>query len=180
MRVARPVAALIVGTAGMVGLAFLSLAQPANHPQIEMARSAVSQLEAGATPASVVPPRDIDIATSTDPFVIVTNSKHDVVASSASLSGKSVLPPPGVFDSVVRNGEDRVTWQPAPGVRSWIVVDSYQGGFVIAGRSPSDREQTAYQLVLWCSIAAIAVGVVAGLGLLLLRLDRGGMNAKPR
>ena len=178
MRLAPSLAALIVGAAGMAGLAFLALAQPANHPQIEMARSAASELDGGATPTSVIPSRHIDIAMSDEAFVIVTDSKHVVVASSASLSGKLVLPPTGVFDSVTRNGEDQVTWQPAPGVRSWIVVDSYQQGFVIAGRSPSGREQTAYLLVLWCSIAAIGLGGAAGIGMFLTWLDRGSMSAK--
>ena len=39
---------------------------------------------------------------------------------------------------LARRGEDRLTWQPEPGVRSATVVVHYQGaqaGFVMAGRS---------------------------------------------
>lgn len=163
-------AAILFGAAGVAGLAFLSFGQPANHPQIEIARSAVSQLEGGATPASVIPAHGVDIGTSTDPYVIVTDADHNVTASSASLSGKLVLPPPGVFESVAQNGEDKLTWQPAPNVRSWIVVDSYKGGFVIAGRSPSSTEQSEYLVVLWGSAAAIALAGAAGIGLGVTRL----------
>jgi hypothetical protein len=157
--------ALVGGLAavGLAGLAVQAFAQPANHPQVEIARAAVSRLDGGASPADVLPGRTVDIATSTDPYLIVTDSRHSVLASSASLNGRVALPPSGVFESVLSNGEDRVTWQPAAGVRSWIVVDSYRGGFVVAGRSPSSAEQSAYVLLLWGSIAAIGLAGVAGL-----------------
>jgi hypothetical protein len=167
-RLAGALVAIGLGAAGLAGLAVQAIGQPANHPQIEMARQVVSRLDAGATPADVIPASTVDIATSTDPYVIVTDSQQKVLASSASLAGQSVLPPPGVFHSVTANGEDRVTWQPATGVRSWIVVDAYRGGFVIAGRSPSDGEQSAYVLLLWGSFAALGLAAVTA-GALLLR-----------
>jgi hypothetical protein len=154
--------------AGFAGLALQAFGEPANHPQIEIVHTAVSRLDGGASPADVLPARSVDIATSTDPYVIVTRADQTVLASSGSLSGQVVLPPPGVFESVRRNGEDRVTWQPAAGVRSWIVVDSYRGGFVIAGRSPSGAEQSAYVLLLWASVAAIVLAGAAGLALLVV------------
>jgi len=51
------------------------------------------------------------------------------------LSGSTPVPPLGVFDSVRSRGEDRITWQPAPGVRSAAVITHYQQGFVLVGRS---------------------------------------------
>ena len=156
-----------LGAAGLAGLAVQVIGQPANHPQLEAAQSAVSQLDHGARPGDVVPATSIDIARSTEVFLIVTDSQRQVLASSASLSGQTVLPPPGVFDYVQSNGEDRVTWQPAPGVRSWIVVDRFAEGFVIAGRSPGDGEQSAYVLLLWGSFAALGVAAVGGVALLL-------------
>ena len=174
MKFAPAAAVVLLAAAGLAGLAFLSFGQPANHPQIEMARSAVSELQAGAKPAAVIPAQGVDIATSTDPFVIVTDSQHQVLASSASLSGSVVLPPSGVFDTALTNGQDVVTWQPAPDVRAWIVVDSYRGGFVIAGRSPAGAEQSGYVLLLWGSFAAIALAAVAGLALVLGRRLGGG------
>ena len=161
-----------LAAAGLAGLAVQALGQPANHPQIDMARQVVSRLDAGASPADVIPAARIDIATSTDPYVIVTDSQQKVLASSASLAGQSVLPPSGVFDSVKANGEDRVTWQPATGVRSWIVVDSFRGGFVIAGRSPSDSEQSAYLLLLWGSFAALGLAGLGAVSLVVMRLSR--------
>ncbi len=157
--------AALIGAAGLAGLALQAIGQPANHPQIELARAAASKLNAGATPADVVPKGHVDIATSTDSYLIVTDTQATVLASSASLSGQTVLPPAGVFDQVRTNGEDRVTWQPSAGVRSWIVVDAYRGGYVIAGRSPSPGEQSAYVALLWGSFAALALAGVAALAL---------------
>jgi hypothetical protein len=134
-------AVIVLGAAGLVGLAAQAIGQPANHTHV-------------------------DIATSTDPFVIITDTRGTVLASSASLAGETVLPPPGVFDSVRINGEDRITWQPSAGVRAWIVVDSYRGGYVVAGRSPRSAEQSAYIALLWGSIASLALAGVAGLALL--------------
>jgi hypothetical protein len=46
-------------------------------------------------------------------------------------------------------GENRVTWQPEPGVRIAAVVASYSGtqsGFVMAGRSLRETERRVDQL----------------------------------
>ena len=165
-------AVVLFAAAGITGLIVQAVGQPANHPQAELARSVVSQLDGGASPSAVLPARSVDIATSTDLYVIVTDSQREVLASSASLNGTVVLPPPGVFDVVRSSGEDRVTWSPAAGVRSWIVVVAFHGGFVIAGRSPSDGEQSTLLLLLWGSFAALGLAGAAGVALIAARLGR--------
>ena len=158
-----------LGVIGGAGLAQQAIRQPANHPQAEIARSAVSRLNAGERPEAVVPSASVDIAQSTDPYVIVVDGQQGVLASSASLGGHVVLPPPGVFDYVRSHGEDQVTWQPAAGVRSWIVVDSFSGGFVIAGRSPADGEAAGYLLMFWGSLGALGLAAVSAVGFFLVR-----------
>ena len=158
-----------LGVVGLIGLGVDAIGQPANHPQLETAQSAASRLDQGAAPSTVVPATRVDIARSTEIFVIVTDSQRQVLASSASLSGETVLPPAGVFDYVRSNGEDRVTWQPAAGVRAWIVVERFSKGFVIAGRAPGDGEQSAYQALLWGSFAALGLAVLGSVGILVYR-----------
>jgi len=162
-------AVAILGLAGTAGVALQAIAQPANHPQAEMARSAVAKLNSGASPAAVLPSGQVDIAQSTDPYLIVLDGRRSVLASSASLDGQVVLPPAGVFDYVTAHGEDRVTWTPADGVRSWIVVDSYRDGYVVAGRSPADGEAAGYLFLFWAGLAALGVAVVGAIGLLFFR-----------
>ncbi|HEY6874837.1 MAG TPA: hypothetical protein VI384_00600 [Candidatus Dormibacteraeota bacterium] len=158
-----------LGLLGVAGVAVQAIAQPANHPQAEMAQSAVANLNSGAQPQAVIPDRSVDIAQSNDPYLIVLDGQRSVLASSASLDGQVVLPPAGVFDYVTAHGEDRVTWTPANGVRSWIVVDSFRGGYVVAGRSPADGEAAAYLFLFWAGLAAIGLAGLAGVALVITR-----------
>ena len=160
---------VVLAAAGLAGLWLQAIQQPANHPQAEMAATAVSRLDSGESPTTVVPGNRIDLAQSSDPYLIVVDPQRAVLASSASLGGHVVLPPQGVFDNVRSHGEERLTWAPADGVRSWIVVDSYQGGFVVAGRTATPGEQSAYLLIFWGALAALGLAAVSGLGLLLTR-----------
>ncbi|HET7467191.1 MAG TPA: hypothetical protein VFL29_11015 [Candidatus Dormibacteraeota bacterium] len=157
--------------AGVAGVAQQVIRQPANHPQAEMAQSAASRLNAGETPQAVIPARSVDIGQSTAPFVIVLDSSRSVLASSATLDGQVALPPPGVFDYVTSHGEDRVTWQPTANVRSWIVVDAFHGGYVVAGRSPAQGEADGYLVIFWGSLAALGLAVVAVAGAIAVKVQ---------
>ena len=142
----------------------------ANHPQVEMAREAAGKLNAGANPQSVVSGAPVDIGTSSDTYLIVVDSNRTLLASSAQLDGTAVIPPAGVFAYVRDHGEDTISWQPAAGVRSAIVVDSYHGGYVVAGRSLSGTEQAESALGLWAILGwAAAVVLAAGLSLVVQR-----------
>jgi hypothetical protein len=82
------------------------------------------------------------------------------VATSATLHGESLAPPSGVFDNAHANGMNTLTWQPEAGVRSAIVVKSYPGGFVLAGRSLQsieEREMSLEQLLFTGGLAALAL-----------------------
>lgn len=160
----------VLALAGVAGVAQQVIRQPANHPQAEMAQSAASRLNAGEAPQAVIPVKAVDIGESTDPFVIVVDSSRSVLASSASLDGRVVLPPPGVFDYVSSHGEDRVTWQPTPSVRSWIVVDAFRGGYVVAGRSPAEAEADGYLVMFWGSLAALGLAVVGAVAAFALKV----------
>lgn len=142
----------------------------ANHPQVEMAREAAAKLNAGANPQSVVSGAPIDIASSADSYLIVVDSNGALLASSAQLGGRAVIPPPGVFAYVHDHGEDVISWQPAAGVRSAIVVDSFRGGYVVAGRSLTGTEQAESALGLWAVFGwAAAVLLAGGLSLIVRR-----------
>ena len=146
-----------------------SVRHAADHPQIEMARDAVAKLQAGASPSSVLPKTAIDLARSKDPYLIVIDLEGKVLASSATLGGVQVVPPAGVFAYVRGHGEDTVSWQPAPGVRSAIAVDSWEYGFVIAGRSLEDTENLESSLLDWALggwlLAMLVLGGVAAIRL---------------
>jgi hypothetical protein len=139
-----PLAVAITAVCGLVYLAVQQeLRQTANDPQIQIAEDAVAALEKGATVDSRVPAEKVAIESSLAPFVMVFDDRGGVLGSSAALHGKTPGLPEGILDYVRGHGQDRVTWQPEPGVRIAAVVVRYQGaqpGFVLAGRSLREVE----------------------------------------
>jgi hypothetical protein len=121
--------------------------QSANDPQIQAAEDAAEALGAGANPQQIVPPYQTDMAASLSPYIILFADQGQTVISSAVLNGTSPTLPSGVLDYTRTHGEDRFTWQPAPGVRSAVVVDAIKNassgvnmGFVAVGRSLREVE----------------------------------------
>ena len=164
-------AAVTVLFGGGYVVAQQSVRHAADHPQIEMVRDAVAKLQAGASPSSVLPKTAVDLARSKEPYLILTDEEGRVLASSATLDGTVVVPPAGVFDFVRAHGEDVVTWQPAPAVRSAIAVDSWEHGFVVAGRSLEDTENVESSLLDWTMIGWLVSMLVLG-GSAAIRLRR--------
>jgi hypothetical protein len=165
-----PLAVAITGMSGLVYLvAQQSLRIGANDPQIQMAEDAAQTLTAGGAVEAILPAGKIDLASSIAPFMIVFDESGKVLASSALLNGQTPTLPLGVLDYVRQHGEDRVSWQPAAGVRIAAVVVAYQGaagGFVLAGRSLREVEARISQLTLivaaaWVVTLVAALAVVA-------------------
>ena len=66
--------------------------------------------------------------------------------------------------SAQANGINVLTWQPESGVRSAIVVKSYPGGYVLAGRSlqsVEQRETSLEQLLFIGGLATLALTFAA-------------------
>jgi hypothetical protein len=146
-----------------------SLRWGANDPQIQMAEDGAELLAAGATPKSVLPASKVEISASLAPFMVIYNATGEPLAASGLLHGTSPLLPQGIFDYTRQKGEDRVSWQPEPGVRVAAVVVAYGGaqpGFVLAGRSLREVEKREDQLgqitlLAWLATLAGSLAVVA-------------------
>jgi hypothetical protein len=118
-----------------------------------MAEEAAARLNAGAPPNAVVPSDQIELAGSLQSYVMVFDAESHLVASSAQLNGQTPPFPPSVFDSARGRGQDRITWQPAPGVRSAVVVQPWRAGFVVVGRSLRLVEERIDQIFLLTGFA---------------------------
>ncbi len=160
---------LVIVITIMSGLVYAAvqqdLRQSANDPQIQMAQDLANQLSRGSDPFSLFAKDKVDIATSLAPYLIVYSQSGAPLVSSAVLDGQTPEIPAGVLDFTRRFGEDRLTWQPKPEVRSAVVVVYYQGvksGFVLAGRSLREVEKREDKTFLMVSIAWL-VAVVATL-----------------
>ena len=141
--------------------------QGANDPQIQLAESAAHELEKGMPVAVLVPRDSVDLSSDLSPFVIVYDKSGNVVASQATLSGKTPSLPSGVLDAVKNSGEKRFTWQPQEGVRIAAVVTSYSAsgnnGYVLAGRSLREvevREDSLHTQVLMLWLVSVLGSLV--------------------
>lgn len=101
-------------------------------------------LTAGAPPGAAAAGPAVGLAPGNPTFVIVYDGEHRVLASSAALSGSVPDVPPGVLDVAAVRGEDRVTWQPAAGIREAVVAapgrSAVSHGVVVAGTSLTATE----------------------------------------
>lgn len=144
------------------------LRQGANDPQIQLAEDGAAALANGAPVDAIIPTASVDLATSLAPFLMAWDDSGNLLASSGTLHGRLPDIPAGVLDYVRSHGEDRITWQPEPGVRIAAVFVHAQtgpGGFVMAGRSLREvekREDQAEQIALLGMLAAwiVSLGMV--------------------
>lgn len=141
----------------------------ANDPQVQMAEDTATKLASGQSAQDIMPKENVDIATSLATYIIIFDANGKLVASSAQLNGQTPTIPSGIFDSVRKNGEDRITWQPQNGVRSAIVVTQFKGsntGFVLAGRSLRETEKledTIFSLFTfnWLGLVVLTFPIIA-------------------
>jgi hypothetical protein len=126
-----------------------SLRSGANDPQIQMAEDLAQALADQRSTSSLLPEGQVDITTSLAPYIILFDSQGNPTDSNARLHGEIPRLPPGVLEYTRQHGQDRITWQPEPGVRSaTVIVAIEQGkrGFVLAGRSLREVELRESQL----------------------------------
>ena len=157
-------AALATATSLLVYLAVQQVGrQTANDPQLQVARDAAAALAGGQPAASIAAGPEVDIGRSLAPWITVVDEEGTIISSSASLHGKARTVPTGVFDHARASGEERVTWQPEPGVRmATVVVHNRNGGFVVAGRSleESEARTAAYGKMILFGWFATLVGLL--------------------
>jgi len=142
--------------------------QSANDPQIQMANDAAEALDHGKTVDEIVPVETIDMDRSLAPFYLIFNSDEQPTAGSGILNNSLQTVPEGVLDFAKNNGENRVTWQPQPGVRIAAVIVPYQNGYVLAGRNMREVEVREAQVSTFAGItwvlAMLGTFIVIALG----------------
>jgi hypothetical protein len=176
-----PLAVLATGLAGTIYLvAQQGLRSGADSPQLQLAEDAASALDAGAAPAVVTGPATVDVGTSLTPFLVVYDRDGVPLASSGQLGGADPAPPKGVLDHATDGQPNRVTWQPAAGVRIATVTVRWNGGTVLAGRSLREVERRETQALLLVGLgwaATLAAGAVACLAVAWLATDHAQRGA---
>jgi len=134
---------------GLCGLVYLTVQQDIRigsyEPQIQLSEDTAARITAGEDPKKVIPTGTVDIAKSVAPYLVIYDDKGNVIASNAVLNSQTPKIPQGVLDYAKTNGQDRISWQPAAGTRSAIVVTHFSNskvsGSVLSGRSLREPEK---------------------------------------
>jgi hypothetical protein len=159
----------LVGFAGFVTQQNYRLS--ANDPQIQMAHDAAEALAGGTTTAVLLDNMPtLDIAKSLAPFEIIYDQAGHELTATGKLDGAVPVLPGGVLDYAKAHGEDRITWQPRPGVREATVVVHQGQYYVAAARSLREVEAREDQLWLESAMAAGLLLVVSGLLIRFIKL----------
>jgi hypothetical protein len=159
-----------IGLTVVSGMVYLvaqqNLRMGANDPQVQIAQDAAIALANGVLPESLVSSNKVDPSISLSPFVIIYH-QDNVLASNMMLNETTPVPPIGVFQYATEHGENRLTWQPQPGVRIAAVITKVNGStdneFVLAGRSLRETEKRINDLNIQTGILWI-IGLFATLG----------------
>ena len=101
----------------------------------------------------------IELGKSLSPFIIICDSNTAPQASTCSLDGRCPVPPRGAFITAQQQGQNRITWQPEPGIRNAIVILPFSmngaHGYILAGQSLRETEDRERFL-----LSQIAAGIL--------------------
>ena len=163
----------ILATVGAVG-AYLVAQQVGRRAADDVPQALVNERVAALSQPAVrsrIPDEAPSPLTSQSvPFVIVYDSAHRVLSSTALLDDATPGLPAGTLDAAAQ-GRTAVTWQPRAGVREAVVAEPWAGpdgsGVVVAGvglGTTEERAQSALLMVItgWALVVLVLTGIMLG------------------
>jgi hypothetical protein len=135
----------------------------ANDAPLRLASQVAAELRGGQSTTLDAQPH-VDLSRSLAVFVVVEDAQGRASAGSGFLKGSLISLPTGVLASAAQSGQDRVTWQPAAGLRFATVTLKVGNQFVSAGQSlkPSEDRDGTFRLLVglgWLASMLVLVGV---------------------
>jgi len=136
----------------------------ANEPQEYIVRDAVLRVQvANALPTGGFE-QAIPIEHDPAAYVVFYDATGTPVTGTGIVNGQAPTLPQGVLEVAKQKGVNRLTWEPAPGIRQAIVVLPAGPGYVMAGRSLAYTEEKEHDLTRrallgWVGMMIAAVGV---------------------
>ncbi|MFA7308773.1 MAG: hypothetical protein WC045_01745 [Patescibacteria group bacterium] len=127
------------------------LRRSANSPQEEIASQIAAQLAGDKKIDKFMPNTSVDIATSPDTFIMLYNDNQEMTISSTLLNGSAPRLPKDILNYAKDHTENKLTWEPVPGVRTALIVKRIEGknpGYVAVGRSLTGTERNTLYLGL--------------------------------
>jgi len=168
LRIAAPVvAALLVTTifGSIYAVVQQVERQGANDAPLRLTSQLASTTESTGISADVGAGSRVDLAKSLALFSIVFDSTGTAVSGTGYLDGALATLPRGVIDAARAHGEDRVSWEPRPGLRFAIVAVSAGADVIVAGQSlaPSESRTDSLGTLLlaaWFGTTALLAAAV--------------------
>ena len=140
----------------------------ANEQPMQLAMDTALKLENGQSATGAVPAENVDLSKSLSPFVMVFDIHKNLLATSGMTGSSKPTYPKSVLDSVGKNGEDRVTWQPQTGLRYATVALKINSGYIVAGRSLSEAEKLIDEIGRVVLLAWLACAVFSVIALMII------------
>ena len=135
----------------------------ANDPQVQIANELCSYLEQGKSIDAFFAGDTIDLNTSLLPFTVLYNADGKPVRTTALLNKQPPQLPAGVLQTAALQKENRVTWQPQPGIKMATVIKRVNlpvTAYVMCGRSLYETEQRTSNLIRMISLAWVTCMLV--------------------
>jgi hypothetical protein len=161
----------------VVGFVYVALQQNyrqnANDPQVGLVNDVAMQMSAGSLPEDALDAHGtkVDPRKSFAVFGTVVDSAGKVTASNMEMDNATPLPPKGVLTAATLDHQNRITWQPEPGVRIALVVQAYKHdqstGYVLVGRNIKEVEAREDMLFWMAAVTAGAVVLLGGFALVI-------------
>jgi hypothetical protein len=174
-----PIAVVITLLCGTFYGAFQQhIRSEADQPQMMLAEDVAAQLYKNEQPSASLPFKEVDVASSLAPFIILYDINGKPTDGSGKLDGQLPSPPKGVFEYTSRHVGHRVTWQPKPRGRIAAVIRYYQNpqhaGYVLSGRNLAESERQQSHILLIASLGWAGTLITS---YLLVMLKRGSRDA---
>jgi len=157
-----PLAVAIIVVSGLVYIvAQQNYRLSANDPQIQIAQDIAAALTKGEAQSNAIVPSApaSEMAPSLSTFVAIYSATGTPVGSSAALDGQLPTIAENILVATKKTGENRVTWQPKPGIRIAAVITSFtsptESGFVLVGRSLKETDNRIAQVGIISAIATL-------------------------
>lgn len=136
-----------------------SLRLSANDPQVQISGDILSSLSQGADPKQLSP-TTVDMASTTNPFVIIYDNNEKALGSTVTLDKKTPVAPKAAFEKTKKYNENRFTWEPKDGLRQAVVMVKYKDGYVLVGRSLGEVDSRIKMIMRVVGIAWV-IGIAA-------------------
>ena len=165
---------MVVATA-LIGFSCLAIQQSyrnnADDHQVQIAEDIAARLDSGDTVGDLISTDSVNLSDSLAPFVVVYDASNQVIDGNGVLQGAQPIPPAGVLDTARAKGLNRLTWQPARGIRiASVSVATKDGRVVLAGRSLREAERRVADLGRIALLAWIATGLATLVAVALVEL----------